>query len=447
MMNDRRVVERRHGEEQQMTRSSWSRKVCSPTVIVAAIFLVVATCSSCGSSSKKAAATTGTTAGSTGGTATGAAGVSGCPSAPGVTPTQVKVGVSWDETGALASNSAFGPAVRARIAVANKSGGINGRQIVEADADAQSDPGKALAAAQGLVQSNGVFALIDGNSISPPTYAYAAQSGVPFFANLGGGPQFATAKNLFSAGGAWTAGSGTGLTNATFLQEHSVKTVATFAHPSVASIDAAHAWNASAEKVGIKVLYENEAIPYQSFDATSIALRVKQLKPDAMVFALSLPASISIIRALAQQGYTVKVSLMSTAYDPTVTSAGVAGSYAVTGFVPYLGTISTLPEPAQAFRSAMATYSPQTGLTAYAIGGWAAASLFLDALQLAGKCPTRAGMVSAMRAVKSYNPGGVLPEAIQFSPGVTPDGNPQSCYFYVQILSTSLSVPTAPVCT
>ena len=73
---------------------------------VAVAGLITGLCSACGSSSKSpsAAGTTGTTgaAGSAGSTSV-ASGVSGCPAAPGVTPTEVKVGVQSSQTGLEAS--------------------------------------------------------------------------------------------------------------------------------------------------------------------------------------------------------------------------------------------------------------------------------------------------------------------------------------------------------
>ena len=82
-------------------------------------------------------------------------------------------------------------------------------------------------------------------------------------------PHFATAKSLFSAGGAWNAATGGGSDPAlyvNFLKQHSVTTLALFADAAVASYGAAHAIAAAAKKAGINVVYEDDATPFTSFD-------------------------------------------------------------------------------------------------------------------------------------------------------------------------------------
>ena len=57
---------------------------------------------------------------------------------------------------------------------------------------------------------------------------------------------------------------------------------------------------------------------------------------------------------------------------------------------------------------------------------------------MAGQCPTRASIASNMRKVTSYNPGGLDSTAIQYSPGTTPDGNPDSCLYFYKIGTNSI---------
>ena len=420
--------------------------------VLAAGAVLVGAMAGCSSSSKSAVSSTSTSGSSspTVGSASAAGQTSSCASTPGVTPTQVKVGALWSQTGPDASYLApFGPAVQARIKVQNQQGGVNGRQIVVANADDGSNPGQSLASAQGLVESNGVFAVINGSPTTANMWPYLVKNAIPEFDILAEDPSFATAKNLFSAGGAWDPNTGGSLTSAViakFLQQSSVKTMAMLAEPTPASEGFAHAVDASAAKDGVKVVYENDAIGFASFDATSVAIRLKQVKPDAVLFPIGLAPSISIVRAMQQQNFTPKVALLTTGYDPASLSAGLAGTYTTDQYVPYLGPVSGLPAPAQQFRNAMAQYYPKVDLGLAGPGGWAAASEFLYALQLAGKCPTQAGIISAMRSQAAYNAGGLEPAAVQYTPGITPDGNPLSCEYFVKINSSSFSVPNAPIC-
>src|SRR5262249_31923416 len=131
-----------------------------------------------------------------------------------------------------------------------------------------------------------------------------------------------------------------------------------------------------------------------------------------------------------------------------VLTANIPGVYANSLYIPYLGPISKLTSPAQAFRNAMAKYAPQASLGEYGIGGYAAASLLMHALQLAGKCPTQADVISKMRAQSAYNSAGLIPKDIQYTPGITPNGNPQNCFYYIQISAsgTAFEPVKAPVC-
>ena len=417
-----------------------------PAVVATA--LIVALCAACGSSSKGTNSASGAASSTAVTQATG--GVSGCASSVGVTPTQVKVGVLWDQTGAnAAGGGAFGAGVHARFDAANQSGGVNGRKVVEADADTQSNPGSGLAAAEGLVQSNGVSSILIGSQIIPTVFPYMERIGVPLFDPLAGVPAFATSQNLISAAGAFdpaTKGTLTTPIIVRYLQQSGVKTLALFSHNTPSGLANLGPIAADAKKVGISVVYENTAIPFSAFDATSIALRVKQLKPDAAYLGIALPPSISIVHSLQEQGYVPKVTLLATGYSSQTLSAGIAGASTTSQYVPFLGPISQLTKPAQDFRNAMATYEPTATLTTTAAFGWVTADLFLHAVELAGKCPTESTIVSKIRSEASYNPGGITADPIRFSPGLTPDGNPANCLYIVTINSGAFSAPKAPLC-
>ena len=265
--------------------------------------------------------------GSTGSTGSAAA----CPSTTGVTPTDVKVGVLFDQTGANAPGGLpFGAGVEARFAVQNKNGGINGRKIVAVNADTQSSPGNGLQAAEGLVESNGVVSLIIGSQIIPTVFPYAERTNIPLFEPLVGVPAFATAKNLISASGAFDpATQGTLSTTILihYFQQQGVKTLALFSHNTPAGLAALGPVVTAAEKAGIQVVYKNTAIPFSAFDATSIALRMKQLKPDATYLAIALAPSISIVRSLQQQNSVPRLTLLSTGYGTSTLSAGIGGTF------------------------------------------------------------------------------------------------------------------------
>ena len=412
----------------------------------AAVFLVGAmVAGACGSSASKSAAPTSSANSASSGSA---ATTTSCSSTAGVSPSQVKVGALWAQTGSFAASSgAFGAGVRARIDEANDSGGVNGRKVDEIDADNQSDPGKALVAAQGLVQSNGVMALLNGAASAAPMFPYLNSNSIPVFSWSAIDKSFGTAPNEFSISGAWGPKGATPVgAEVQFVKESGGNRVAIVSSTSPISLTNVHNLDAGFKADGLSIVYENDAIPFNSFDATSVALRMKQENADVIVLPIAIAPSISIVQAVQQQGMHPKLIILATAYDPTALSAGIAGVYTTDTYVPYLGPVSSLTSPAQHFRAEMAKYEPSATLSFYAVAGYAAASEFLYALQKAGACPTRANIVTAMRSVKGYSAADLVPEQVQYSPGITPDGNPANCEYFIKVLQTSFSVPSQPTC-
>ena len=250
--------------------------------VIGIVVLAMAVVSACGSSSKGSSATATSAAGSAAGSAA-TSGNQSCSSVPGITPTEVKVGILNNQTGALAPATAtFTPAAQARFQLANDNGGVNGRKIVSVAADGQSSQGTALSAGQGLVESNGVFALVVGDNASAPLYTYLVKSNVPVFTSQDTFPQQATATNLFSTIGAYTTSPTTGPI-VKFLKDQSIKSIAILTHNAAVTIDLSNAYTAGAEQVGINTVLQYHAVPFTAFDATTLALQVKAAKPEGVI--------------------------------------------------------------------------------------------------------------------------------------------------------------------
>ena len=285
----------------------------------------------CGSSAAKSStpptSTQGTTNTASSGTTASSVATSSCSSTTGVSASQVKVGVLWAQTGSFsASNGAFGAGVRARIDEANDSGGVNGRKIDENDADNQSDPGKALVAAEGLVQSNGVLALINGATSAAPMFPFLNSNKIPVFSWSAIDKSFGTAPNEFSISGAWgPKGSNPVGAQVQFVKQSGGTRVAIVSSTSPISLSNVHNIDAGLKADGLSIVYENDSIPFGSFDATSVALRMKQENADVILLPIAIAPSISIDQAVQQQGLHPKIIVLATAYDPTALSAGVAG--------------------------------------------------------------------------------------------------------------------------
>ena len=74
---------------------------------------------------------------------------------------------------------------------------------------------------------------------------------------------------------------------------------------------------------------------------------------------------------------------------------------------------------------------------------WAGADLMIKGLLLDGPNPTRAGVISKLRGVTSYNANGLLPQSFDYSTnfGKNP---PQSCFWVVKAEKTGFTPASNP---
>ena len=173
-------------------------------IAVLAVGFVAAGCSS---SSKPSSSNTTTGASPTtaaaGSSSTTAASAGNTASAPGVTPTTIKVALVTSLTGSDSSNSVTIPkGFAARIAAQNAAGGVDGRKITYVVEDDQSSPTAAATAAEAAVNA-GAFAIDYNSPFAFGAIKYMAQAGIPVVGGAYDGPEWSqpqTFPNMFS----WT---------------------------------------------------------------------------------------------------------------------------------------------------------------------------------------------------------------------------------------------------
>ena len=131
------------------------------SVLVVAAMVLTA----CGSSSKSSSPSTTASSGSPStGSATTGSGAGNTASAPGITPTTIKIGFITSFTGAASSTFATASTgAKAYFNAVNKAGGVDGRQIQLVTADDTSTASGALAATQ-LLLSQGVYGIVVDSS-------------------------------------------------------------------------------------------------------------------------------------------------------------------------------------------------------------------------------------------------------------------------------------------
>jgi len=364
-----------------------------------------------------------------------------CPTEEGVTPTSIKLGFFSPRTGPAAANFSGGEeAARLRVAQENAKGGVFGRKIELVGFDDQSNAAIQVSQATKALQNDHVFGIIMTSATDAAFPAFkSANVPVTGFNAIA----MSTDRNAFSA----TGPNSTGVVNTAILERlkaGGATNVALIAHnsPSAASGMQNTSKILGPSGTGLKQALLILDEPQGAHDATSTALRVKNAGADGVYMSMFTDGVVSIVQAMNQQGVKPKAVLGTGVIDPAVISK--AGN-ALEGMIG--ATYGTVPAGVPG-RPGVRTYvngMKAAGINPYqatAPVAFAATDLMMKGLKLAGPCPTRQKFIDALRKVTNYDAGGLIPEKISFTPGLTPNGNPVKCSWFVTV-KNGQAVPDA----
>ena len=145
----------------------------------------------------------------------------------------------------------------------------------------------------------------------------------------------------------------------------------------------------------------------------------------------------------------VKAAVFATGYDPTVVGSpawpDLQGDYFLSIYRPFSLPNAGTRQMATALQKYQ-HFSANQFPTLFQYESWAGADLMIKGLEMAGRNPTRAGVITALRGLKSYDAGGLLPKPIDYSTIFGHDP-PQQCVWVLQA-QTHGFVPASsqPVC-
>jgi branched-chain amino acid transport system substrate-binding protein len=429
------------------------RPVRRGAVAVSAL-AVLAVVAGCSSSSKNTSSTTTPASGSSTTTATGSSPASGnTASAPGVSPTTIKVALVTSLTGSDSSNSVNIPkGFAARIEAQNAAGGVDGRKITYVVEDDASSPTTAATAAETAVNA-GAFALDYNSPFAFGAIKYMTGAGIPVVGGAYDGPEWTEPKifpNMFSWLGGVYASNPVFTTDAQFIKNQGGTRVASVGYGiSPSSSAAAKGMGPAAASVGITAPYINSSLPFGTVDTTALALQMKSENVDSLYGPIDPNTLLSIVTTAKAAGVNLKVTDMSTGYGEdflasTATEQAAAGAYMVTnGQVPVeLNTPATMAEQA-----AFAKYQGFTGIPDFGwTEGYASADLLIKGLEVAGQNPTRTSFITNLRAVTSYDVEGLGTNSVNFT---TIQNVPtKECGYYVQLVGSQFVVQNhgQPLC-
>jgi branched-chain amino acid transport system substrate-binding protein len=353
-----------------------------------------------------------------GGSAYGAA-------SPGVTAHSILIGIPGDLTGAGASsNGDANAAIEARFKQINAQGGVDGRKIKWIAVDTQSTPSGALTAVQDLVQSKGVFAIAEDSIAVYDTAPYLHQQGVPMTGTAGDGREWYQQPytNLFSTGG-----------NSSFVPPNysdggfwrfvvgkGGKVSALVANtPSATQLIPSFKTELSAEGLSACDITID---PLDTLDVTAYGLSFQHAGCQGVYCVQLLSTCLALSTTLHQEGLTkVKVEYAAGPSQSIFQSSGTIA--AATGAI-FPGTDWSSFPAGRAFLAGLRKYDPSYTGGAPDIGtygGWEAANLMIEGLEVAGPNPTRQSFIKNLRKVTNWTDSGLSGTPINFEHfGVAP---------------------------
>jgi len=349
-----------------------------------------------------------------------------------VTDTQVKVGIVFPRTGGAAGTFAeFDKAAQLRFEQQNANGGVNGRTIVSTVYDDKSDGSTQSTVASKAIEQDKVYGILHASQ-ADTMFTMLKKDNIPV-TGLAIQPAYSTDQNVFGVFGAYNSGFAATSTPLR-MQQAGATSVAIIGHNSPGATASAKGMEVAVPQVGMSVATTILDMPIGSFDATSMALKIKRSGADSVDSISLVDSAISLLQALNQQGVQLKAKMMSLIVPPDIlakTGNVLEGVLAATSGTKPL----TLDDPAvKAYVKAMNDAGLSTE-TSFASVGYIAADLFIRGLQEAGPCEYRDDFVTNLRKVTDYDGDGLSIAPVSFAPGLTPNGDPSKCQWFLQVQS------------
>jgi ABC-type branched-subunit amino acid transport system substrate-binding protein len=346
----------------------------------------------------------------------------------------VTIGVVFPQSGPAAEVFRnFGAAAQLRIDELNLKDGVNGRRVILRSYDDRNDPAKQRLVGRQLI-ADGVFGVIAASQ-QQSMYPDLAQAGIPV-TGLPNLPPYGTDLNVFGAFGAFSANYASTAAAQRF-KVAKARSVAVVTADASGARSAANGFIASLTATNLTQAGSTYVTAPGQLDSALVAARIKSSGATG-VNVLSLAADgASLMKALKHQNATPVMTLVNGLSGPQEVLEAQGALDGAVG-VPY-GTIPLQLNHVEVKRyvagmsaKGVDPYSPLAPI------GYVSADLMASGLARAGECPTRSDFIRILRGVSDYLGAGLLPGKVSFTPGVTPDGDPQKCSWFLTIRGNSI---------
>jgi ABC-type branched-subunit amino acid transport system substrate-binding protein len=353
-------------------------------------------------------------------------------STTGVTPKSITVGNVSIITGPVPGLFEGAPiGVKAYFDYINSKGGVDGRKLLVDSKDDAFSGQQNETETQEIIGSDfalvGSFSLFDGYGCK----ALATNPAVPDV-SVTLDPGTNALPNDFSA---QPLAVGSGLGPLKYYKAHYPKdlTVGTIVSNAASALAQWAGQAAALQHEGYKIAYVDDVNPLAS-DFTTDVINMRNDKVNAVdLTALDWQdAAIFMQNAAAQNWHPGLVFSGGPVYaDQFISHAG--GAAATNGIqigqaqALYLGQDASHIPAVSAFNKYVKKVSPSWTPDLFTLYGWASGALFVQALQAAGKHPTRGSVLAQLKKITSFDAGGLL------APTNPAKKIPSNCYVMMQI--------------
>ena len=337
----------------------------------------------------------------------------------GASPEPIKLALITSLSGPAASNYLDAQkGFLARIDLQNAHGGINGRQIVPMVFDDQTvNP---VLATQNAI-AKGAFGIVVDSPLFLQAAKYPQQAGIPVTGSSADGPEWGEKPytNMFANTGSVDPTYPVNTTIGSFLKAHGGTVLGSYGlsvSPSSArsAQSTADAFKLAGGQVGIL----DTSIPFGSEDFTNQAIVAKQHGVNAIYAGMTDNSNFALSTNLQQAGVKVKAVLYPTGYEPAAPQSSawpaLQGDYFSSGYrpvqLPNAGT-RTLQGALQKYTGRPPAQFPTLNI----YETWIGADFMIKGITMAGKNPTQAQVIKAMRSVTAYDGAGLFANPINYS--------------------------------
>jgi len=339
----------------------------------------------------------------------------------------------------------------ARVDLQNAEGGVNGRKINLSVVDDETNPTLTSTAVERAI-SNGAVGIVSNSPFFFLAAKYAEQAGIPVTGNSADGPEWGEQPytNMFDAfRGSENPTEPVNSIYGNFLKTHGGTTIGSYGYSvSPLSVDEAIGAAESFKRAGGKVGVLDTTVPFGGVDFTAEALLAKKYHVNAVLPTMDENSNFALVTALDQAGVKLKAVLLSTGYEPSIVHSPEWSSLQGVYFLSLARPFSLPNAGTEQMAAALTRYVHFTKSDFPSYGqdlSWLGCDLMIEGLQRAGQNPSRAGVVKALRGIKSYNGNGLLPITINYSTVFGHD-LPQCAWVLRAAKSGFVPISSKPVC-